>query len=130
MKEKLSLISELIELAKVDNVVTDDEVAFIKTIGNSIGLDDTTLLDLFKNPVKFDPETSEINRIIQFHRLVLLMNVDGEAEFREILHMRQLGVKMGLNPRATNEVLDRMTDYENNVIPPNDLIAIFQKHHN
>ena len=88
------------------------------------------MLELFKSPAPFDPETSEMDRIIQFHRLVLLMNVDTNVDYSELQFIRQLAIKMGLNPRATNEVLERMKDYENNVVPPNELIAIFQKHHN
>lgn len=128
MNEKLSLVSELINLAKADNRLDDNETGFIKIIGNMIGLQDEEILPLFETPVEFDPQSSELDRILQFHRLVLLMNVDRDVTQEELNYVKDLGIKMGLNTRATNEVLERMYDYENHVIPPDELIAIFRKH--
>jgi uncharacterized tellurite resistance protein B-like protein len=130
MQEKRSIISELIELSKVDGHVSDEEVKMIKTMGNMIGMSDAEILDCFKNPAPFDPETNAADRIIQFHRMVLLMNVDGEVHASELNHLRKIGVKMGLNPNAVSEVLTRMYDYPNNLIPSDELIRIYSKYMN
>lgn len=130
MQEKRSIISELFELSKVDGDISEREIDLIKTMGNMIGLSDEEILDCLKNPAPFDPQTSAQDRIVQFHRLVLLMNVDGEVHASELNHLRLIGVKMGLNPKAIDEVLTRMYDYPNNIIPPQDLIAIYLKHLN
>ena len=130
MQEKRSIISELIELSKIDGEISDEEVQLIKTMGNMIGMSDEEILDCFKNPAPFDPETSTMDRIVQFHRLVLLMNIDGQVKAAELNHLRMIGMRMGLNPDAVNEVLTRMYDYPNNLIPPNDLIAIYSKYMN
>ncbi|MCB9223504.1 MAG: hypothetical protein R2780_04945 [Crocinitomicaceae bacterium] len=130
MQEKRSIISELIELSKVDGEVSEVEIQLIKTMGNMIGLSDAEILDCFKNPAPFDPETSPFDRIVQFHRLVLLMNIDGVVSASELNHLRLVGVKMGLNSNAIDEVLTRMYDFPNNLIPPDVLIAIYQKYMN
>ena len=130
MQEVKSIISELITLGKVDGTISDEEIALIKQMGNMLGLSDQELLDLFENPVPFDPQTSVFDRILQFHRLVLLMNVDGNPSDAEKSHIKLLGIKMGLNPNAIEEVLTVMHNYPNNVIPPNDLINIYKKHMN
>jgi uncharacterized tellurite resistance protein B-like protein len=130
MQEKRSIISELIELSKVDGNVSEQEVALIKQMGSMIGLSDAEILDCFDNPAPFDPETSPLDRIVQFHRLVLLMNVDGEVKAAELNHLRLIGVKMGLNPNAVSEVLTRMYDFPNNMIPPDELIKIYSKYMN
>jgi len=130
MQEKLSILSELIQLAKADNQLQENELGFIKVIAEGLGVSDADLGKLFETPVNFDPQTTDGERILQFHRLVLLMNVDRNISDNEMNHVRMAGIKLGLNPMATNEVLERMYDYPNNVIPPNDLIAIFVKHHN
>ena len=130
MQEKRSIISELFELSKVDGEVSEQEINLIKTMGNMIGLSDQEILDCLQNPAPFDPQTSAQDRIVQFHRLVLLMNIDGEVHASELNHLRLVGVKMGLNPKAVDEVLTRMYDYPNNLIPPQDLIAIYAKHLN
>jgi len=130
MNEKLSILSELIELAKADNQLDENELGFIKVIAEGLGVADADLENLYENPVPFDPGTTDGERILQFHRLVLLMNVDRTITDVEINNIRMAGIRLGLNPIATNEVLQRMYDYPNNVIPPNELIAIFVKHHN
>ncbi|MCG8577842.1 MAG: TerB family tellurite resistance protein [Flavobacteriales bacterium] len=130
MDEKLSLLSELIELSKSDGEVSPDEIHFIHTISKMIGLTEEQALNLFENPAPFVPPKSEFERILQFHRLVLLMNVDRDVDGEELEKIKQLGLRMGLAPAAILEVLRRMYDYENHVIPPNELINIFTKYHN
>jgi len=130
MQEKLSILSELIQLAKVDEQLDENELGFIKVIAEGLGIADADLEKLYENPVAFDPETTDGERILQFHRLVLLMNVDRTITDSEMNNVKLAAIKLGLNPMATNEVLQRMYDYPNNVIPPNELIAIFVKHHN
>ena len=130
MNERLSLISELIQLAKRDNQLQENELGFIKAVSESLGISDQQLVDLFENPVAFDPPVNDAERILQFHRLVLLMNVDRTITESEMEYVRLAGLKLGLNPLATNEVLERMYDYPNNVIPPDELIKIFMRHHN
>ena len=130
MQEKLSILSELIQLAKVDNQLDEQEQGFIKVIAEGLGVNDDELQNLYENPVAFDPGTTDGERILQFHRLVLLMNVDRTITDAEMSNVKTAGIKLGLNSMATNEVLQRMYDYPNNVIPPAELIAIFVKHHN
>lgn len=130
MNEKKSIISELIKLSKVDGQVSENEIGLIKQIGNMIGLQDFEILELFKHPVKFDPETSHLDRIVQFQCLVLLANVDEKLASEEIEQLKKMGLKLGLNQKAVNEVLVRMKDYPNNVIPPDDLLDIYKKHMN
>ncbi|UKN02934.1 TerB family tellurite resistance protein [Paracrocinitomix mangrovi] len=130
MDEKKSLISQLIELSKVDGYVDEMESGLIKTMGNMIGLSDDEILALFEKPAPFNPPTSHIERIIQFHRLVLLMNVDGEISPNELQMIKLSGIKLGLDEDAIKEVLNRMHDYPNNVIPPDELIRIFTKNMN
>lgn len=130
MEEKKSIISELIALSKVDGVVADDEVALIKQMGNMLGLSDPEILDLFQNPAPFKPPSAPMDRIVQFHRLVLLMNVDGEISPNEIQHLKLAGIKLGLDADAVEEVLIKMQEFENNLIPPDALLAIYTKHLN
>ena len=130
MEEKLSIISELIELSKVDGKVTEKEIGLIKQMGNMIGLSDEQILNCFENPAPFDPQTSPFDRIVQFHRMVLLMNVDGEVSPNELHHLKLIAVKMGLNTNAVEEVLKRMYEFPNNMMPPDVLIEIYKKHMN
>lgn len=124
------MISELIELSKVDGKVTEMETGFIHQIGKQMGLEEADMLHLFELPFPFTPPPEHFERIVQFQRMVLLMNVDLEVNEKELAHLRFMGMRLGLNPNAVNEVLEKMHDYPNNMIPPNDLIAIYAKHMN
>ena len=130
MEEIRSMISELISLSKVDGEVTEKEVGFIKQIGNGMGLKDNEIVELFSNPAPFNPPDGQLDRIVQFQRMVLLMNVDGKVDISEINHLRVMGLKMGLHPDAVKEILVRMSDYPNNAIPPDVLLQIHGKYFN
>ncbi|MCH2234858.1 MAG: TerB family tellurite resistance protein [Crocinitomicaceae bacterium] len=129
-KEKYSAISQLIEVAMSDGHLHEEEIKFIHAVGKQMGLGDDELLKLIKSPAPFEPFESELDRIVQFQRICLLMHVDGNSESKEINTVKSLGLKLGLNPKATGEVLRRMNEYENNVIPPQDLINIYLKYKN
>jgi hypothetical protein len=85
---------------------------------------------LFEQYIAFLPPKLEADRIIQFHRLVLLMNVDAKVSTEELDYIKETGIRMGLNSLATNDVLRLMSDYPNNVIPSEKLIELFGLYHN
>jgi uncharacterized tellurite resistance protein B-like protein len=130
MEEIRSMISELIALCTIDGEISEKEVGFIKQIGNSMGLKDNEIVALFSKPAPFNPPDGQLDRIVQFQRMVLLMNVDSKIEKSEINHLRLMGLKMGIHPDAVNEILTRMSDYPNNAIPPDALIQIHKKYFN
>lgn len=130
MKEKLSLITELIKLARVDSQVREQEYAFLLSIAQSLHVTKEDFDTLFKKYIVFTPPKSEFDRILQFHRLVLLMNIDQETSDAEIEYLRNIGIRIGLNPIATNKVLDTMNSYPNKVIPAEKLIEIFKENYN
>ena len=83
-EEKLSLLSQLIELSKADGYVSPEEIHFIHTIAQMIGVSEERALELFRNPTPFKAPKSEFDRILQFHRMILLMNVDYEVHEDEL----------------------------------------------
>lgn len=129
-KENESLLSELIKLAKADNDVRDIEFKFLLSIASQIGVTKDEFKILFEQYIKFMPPKLEVDRIVQFHRLVLLMNVDLETSHLEISYIKKAGIRMGLNPMATDKVLKEMNNYPNKVVPTERLFEIFQLFHN
>ena len=130
MKEKLSLLTELIKLAKCDTHVREEEYEFLLTIAQSLNVDTKEFDSLFEEYIEFTPPVSEFERILQFHRLVLLMNIDKDTSDAEVGFLKDIGIRIGLNPLATDQVLTEMYNYPNKIIPPDRLIEIFKKHHN
>ena len=124
-----SILRELIELSKIDGV-NNIEFQFLLTIAYQIGVTKEDLKVLFEQYIKFLPPVLEVDRIVQFHRLVLLMNVDAETSEKELDYLKTAGIKMGLNSLATEKVLNEMYKYPNKLIPNEKLFEIFQLFHN
>lgn len=128
-KEKLSVLSEMIAFAKVDGLV-DSEYDFLVELATELDVDKTVLDALFNADIERVKPKSEYERIVHFHRLVLLMNVDKKQSILEISKLHKIGVGLGLSPAAIEQVLAAMCKYPNNAIPLNVLQEIFKTHHN
>jgi len=129
-KEKLSILSEMITFAKVDNLVKAPEYNFLLSVAHQLGVRQEDFDALFdKESEHLIPKTNA-ERILQFHRLVLLMNVDQVQEDVEIRRLHNMGLGMGLPPSAIDQVLSIMHKYPNKVVPPEVLIDIFKAHYN
>lgn len=129
-QEKLSLLQDLIALSKADNNVSFMETQFINSVAMTMRISPIELQNLKDNPISYNPQNKEIDRITQFYRLLLLMGVDSDHHEKEVDFCKNLGLKMGLNPNAINEVVRRVLASEKGMLPPNDVIEIFQTHHN
>ncbi|MDH7446976.1 TerB family tellurite resistance protein [Aquimarina sp. 2201CG14-23] len=129
-EEKLSLLSEMIEFAKADKTIKDEEYNFILAVASQLRITEEEIGHLVRNTAEKKNLQPESQRILQFHRLVLLMNVDQETAQSEIHKIREMGLQMGLRPEAIDVVLKEMHNYPNKVIPPKELIAIFTRFYN
>ncbi len=58
------------------------------------------------------------------------MNVDKVTHEAEVVALRNFGLKMGIRPGAIDTILMRMNEYEDKIIPSQELIAIFQSYYN
>ena len=128
--EKLSLLSQLIKLAQADKEVREVEHQFLLSIAVMLEINPESFQELFDEFIEFEPPKFEMDRIVQLQRLVLLMNVDLEIDETEMACIRETGMRLGLHPNAVNTVLEEMHNYENKMIPPDRLIAIFTTFHN
>ena len=129
-EEKLSILSEMISLARADKAVKDSEFEFLWGVADQLGVDREDFESLFDAPVPNIIPKTLLSRIIQFHRLVLLINVDRQQTFKEIDKLHNIGLRLGLPPSAIDQVLVLMHQYPDNIIPPETLIGIFKAHYN
>src|SRR5690606_33870994 len=107
------------KLANADEEIKEIEFQFIMSIAAQLGVTPEEFRSIFDTYINHSPPKLEGDRIVQFHRLVLLMNVDRETSNDELAKVRKLGIKMGLNAQAIDMVLREMHDYPNKVVPPN-----------
>lgn len=129
-KERLSLLRQLIIMAKADEEVREIEFEFLLVLANQMGVSKDEFLELFEQYISFHPPKMEFDRIIQFQRLIMIMNIDNFVDPDELDYVREIGIRMGLHPSATDEVLRLMGTYPNKVVPPEKLIEIFKTFHN
>lgn len=129
-KEKLSILSEMIAFAKADHALNDAEYNFLFGVAINLGIEKEIFDSLLDKQVKIIVPKTQADRILQFHRLVLLMNIDREQHQIEIGKLHNIGLGMGLPPSAIEQVLTVMHDYPDMIIPPEVLINIFKAHYN
>ncbi len=129
-EEKLSLLSEMIQFAKSDNKFKDQEYDFILAVASQLNITKVEVDGLIEKEPEKKNLKPESQRILQFHRLVLLMNIDQETSPLETSKIKDMGLQMGLRPEAIDTVLNEMHNYPNKVIPPKELISIFTRFYN
>lgn len=128
--EKRQIISDMIAIAKADSELHEREYDFIIAVAERLGLSKEDVDHIHANPSKVNVLKTEIQRITQFHRLLLLINVDQETHFAEMDALRNYGLKLGIRPEAIEQVLNEMEEHENNMIPSDRLVQIFKRFYN
>jgi len=129
-QEKLSILSEMIAFARVDHSLKPSEYGFLLQVASGLGVDRESFERLLQQRPPKVILKSQGDRIVQFHRLVLLMNIDREQHSKELDALFNLGLKMGLPPAGMSRVLEVMDHYPDKLVPPEVLIDIFKAHYN
>ncbi|MEY8848521.1 TerB family tellurite resistance protein [Psychroserpens sp. XS_ASV72] len=128
--EKLSLLSEMIAFAQTNDNIKSIEYRFLLGVAKQLDISQEDFDYLIKHPVTYVHLKSHSERIVQFHRLVLLMNLDSEISSKELVKLHNFGLRMGLSHESINRVLDLMESFPNKVVPPDFLIDIFKVQYN
>jgi len=99
-------------------------------IANQLGIPQSDFDYLIYHPATYIPLKSHSERIVQFHRLILLMNISSDITKNKLVKIHNFGLRMGLNHDAINRVLDMMNSFPNKIVPPDMLIDIFKVQYN
>ena len=132
--EKLSLLSEMIAFAKCDKDIKEIEYNFLLGVAKQLDISREDFEYLIEHPVSYTHLKSHSERIVQFHRLVLLMNI--EQEYGEennsagVIKLYNFGLRMGLSHESITKVLYLMESFPNKIVPPDVLIDIFKTQYN
>ena len=128
--EKLSLLSEMIAFAKSDDSIKSVEYNFLLAVAQQLEVSREDFDYLIKNPVNRMVLKSHSERIVQFHRMVLLMHVDQERTQQELAKLYNYGLRMGLNHESITKVLYLMEGFPDMMVPAEVLIDIFKVQYN
>ena len=111
--EKLSLLSEMIAFARIDNTLKEIEYNFLLGVAKQLEITKEDFEYLLEHPVTHVNLKSHSERIVQFHRLVLLMNLGKNITDRDLIKLHNFGLRMGLGQESINKVLDLMESFPN-----------------
>ena len=128
--DKKALISDFIILAKADDKITEAEYDFMIRLAERMDVTKDVVDELIESPHPSKPIFTELERITHFHKLVLLMNVDRETHEKEVVVLRNFGLKMGIRPGTIDVILVEMNLHEDKIIPAQKLIEIFKSSYN
>lgn len=128
--EKLSLLSEMISFAKADKELKKIEYNFLLGVAQQLDISREDFDYLIEHPINYVHLKSHSERIVQFHRLVLLMHIDQERTREEIVKLYNYGLKMGLNHESITKVLYLMEGFPDMIVPAEVLIDIFKVQYN
>jgi hypothetical protein len=130
LDDKLGLLKQLILLANADGVINEAEYQLLLSLAQNIGISEEDFEMVFSPNISLSAPKDFGERILQFHRMILLINVDNHPSPLEIEVIRNLGIMLGLNPQATELIICEMKSHPNNLIPPDRMIQIFSKYLN
>jgi len=107
-KKRLSHIRNVIGVASIDGYMDEAELAAINGIAAKIGITKSEIDLVLNNPnsIEFHPPTSEREKIIQLHDLVLVMIIDGEIDDDEYRFCQICAKNLGFHPDIINEVIE------------------------
>lgn len=128
--EKLSLLSEMISFAKADKELKTIEYNFLLGVAQQLEISREDFDYLIEHPINYVHLKSHSERIVQFHRLVLLMHIDKERTRAEVVKLYNYGLKMGLNHESITKVLYLMEGFPDMIVPAEVLIDIFKVQYN
>lgn len=131
--EKLSLLSEMIAFAKYDKDIKEMEYNFLLGVAKQLEISREDFDYLIEHPITYTHLKSHSERIVQFHRLVLLMNIEEEESenaSKGAIKLYNFGLRMGLSHESISKVLYLMESFPNKIVPPDVLIDIFKTQYN
>lgn len=130
--EKLSLLSEMIAFAKYDKDIKHIEYNFLLGVAKQLEISREDFDYLIEHPINYIHLKSHSERIVQFHRLVLLMNIEnqGDNHSKGVIKLYNFGLRMGLSHESITKVLYLMESFPNKIVPPDVLIDIFKTQYN
>ncbi|HLV38958.1 MAG TPA: hypothetical protein VKY47_05875 [Xanthomarina sp.] len=120
----------MISFAKSENDLKPIEYSFLLAIAKQLEISREDFDYLIEYPINYFPLKSHSERIVQFHRLVLLMNISEEHTHKERIKLFNYGIRMGLSHESINKVLYLMESFPNKIVPPDVLIDIFKVQYN
>jgi uncharacterized tellurite resistance protein B-like protein len=128
-EQKISHLRALYHLALSDGILSKAETVYIKIVAEGLSIP-VEVLEQFdgEEPELILPD-HEYKLFSLFHRLALVIMVDGTVHEEEERMCFDLGIKMGLHPNAIGDIISHVKS-ESSHASPAEIIAIFKRYLN
>jgi aspartokinase len=129
-EEKLSHLNDLIKLSRVDGNESHLELNFINSVAARLRIEKSDV-ERIKNgelDITIIVPDSKSKAIEQFHRLIILTGIDRLIFKEEVSFCMEVGVRMGLNEDAIEEVLKKTLRNPTHLIMLDEVEEIFKKY--
>jgi len=130
-QEKISHLNDLISLSKIDGNEALNEVNFINSVADRLGIsrEDLKVLKEKSQNVVFSPPDDMYRVMMQYHRLIVLMGIDRIIAEEEKELCMAIGLKMNLKKDAIEEIIDKAIDTPRHVISVDEIENIFYRYY-
>ena len=123
---KKSHLAQLIMLAQVDNKIDPHEAIFIKTLALKMRISEKEFNEILAAPenveqLKAWEDNSNLRR---YYETLLLMNIDSNTEPAEKEFCRELGVKLGIEMKHTENIVDYFSENVEKQITFEEIIQV------
>lgn len=115
-------------IACSDGVLSDLEKIYIKNVALHLGIDPEILKDFDDDEPELVLPDKQYKLYSMFHRLVIIVMIDTEADANEKRYCFNLGIRMGLHPNVVGEILEHVVQHGSFKTNPADVIGIFKKY--
>lgn len=127
-EEKLAIFSELFLMALSDNFLRKEELTYLAAVGKRLELAEEDMQHVFMHPEKLEitvPKTFS-SRMIHFHRLIMMMKIDGEVNLKELELLHNIALRYGFRQSTVEQLLQLMDKHPDGDIDVKDLLSIHQ----
>jgi len=127
-----AIVALLVEMARSDAFSAPIEDQYILNISLALGVDRRIVEDIQQHPDKysFDPPPTEQERMTILYYLLFTMRVDGEIKQNEENYLHDIGLRLGVNPALTEDLIRVMKSYVDQDIPPIAMLDQIKKYLN
>lgn len=97
----------LVQLARIDGVVVQEEISLIKQIGKANGMSNGEISEAFEDPSAIEgfESINDDTRYDYLYNIVQLMKIDGRIYKEEIEFCAKMASKLGYNEDVLRELM-------------------------
>jgi hypothetical protein len=127
-KQKISHLKALYHLACADRELSKIETVYIRNVAERLGINPEELESFDGEEPELHLPDREFKVYALFHRLVIIIMIDGEMHADERRYCFNLGIRMGLHPNAVGEIIAHTATHGAWGAEPKEVMDIFRKY--